>query len=68
VALDLPVGQFRPGYLFDAIVIDTRAEKGSVRLFDEFDSGEQILQKIINTASRPNIAATWVGGLNVRLP
>ncbi|WP_160006514.1 guanine deaminase [Rhizobium sp. 18055] len=68
VALDLPIGQFKPGYLFDAIVIDTKAQKGSVRLFEEFDDGEQILQKIINTASKPNIASTWVGGLNVRLP
>jgi guanine deaminase len=68
VALDLPVGQFKPGYLFDAIVIDTKAPKGSVRLFEEFDAGEQILQKIINTASKPNIASTWVGGLTVRLP
>lgn len=67
VALDLPVGQFKPGYLFDAIVIDTKAQKGSVRLFDEFDTGEQVLQKIINTASKPNIASTWVGGLNVCL-
>lgn len=68
VALDLPIGQFKPGYLFDAIVIDTKAPKGSVRLFDEFDSGEQILQKIINTASKPNIATAWVGGTNLRLP
>ncbi len=44
VALDLPVGQFKPGYLFDAIVIDTKAQKGSVRLFDEFDTGEQVLE------------------------
>ena len=68
VALDLPIGQFKPGYLFDAIVIDTKAPKGSVRLFEEFDSGEQILQKIINTASKPNIATAWVGGTNLRLP
>jgi len=68
VALDLPIGLFKPGYLFDAIVIDTKALKGSVRLFDEFDSGEQILQKIINTASKPNIATAWVGGTNLRLP
>ncbi|MDM9624759.1 guanine deaminase [Rhizobium sp. S152] len=68
VALDLPVGQFQPGYLFDAIVIDTKAEKGSVRLFDELDAGEQILQKIIYTASKANIASTWIGGQNLRLP
>jgi guanine deaminase len=68
VALDLPVGQFKPSYLFDAIVIDTKADKGSIRLFDELDAGEKILQKIVYTASKANIASTWVGGLHVRLP
>jgi|UPI000692262F guanine deaminase len=68
IALDLPVGQFQPGYQFDAIVIDTRAEKGSVRLFEELDAGDQILQKIIYTASKANISATWVGGMHIRLP
>ncbi|MGV8936616.1 MAG: guanine deaminase [Allorhizobium sp.] len=61
-ALDLPVGQFSPGYQFDAIVIDTTAEKGSIRLWDEFDQGEGILQKIIFTASKANIGTVWIGG------
>ena len=64
-ALDLPVGQFTPGYQFDAILVDTANEKGTVRLFEDRDEGEGILQKIIYTASRPNIAATWVGGRGV---
>ncbi len=61
-ALDLPVGQFSPGYRFDAIVIDTRAKAGSIRLWDEFDSGEGILQKIVFTASKANITTVWVDG------
>lgn len=65
LALDLPVGQFTPGYQFDAVLIDTTTEKGTVRLFDDRDEGEGILQKIIYTASKPNIAATWVGGRKV---
>jgi len=65
IALDLPVGQFTPGYQFDAVLIDADAEKGTVRLFEDRDKGERILQKIIYTASRPNIAATWVGGRKV---
>ncbi|QFY62576.1 guanine deaminase (plasmid) [Rhizobium grahamii] len=65
IALDLPVGQFQPGYAFDAIVIDTTAEKGSMRLFDQVEADDQILQKIIYTASKANIATTWVGGLKV---
>jgi guanine deaminase len=62
IALDLPVGQFRPGYHFDAIVIDTSAAKGSMRLFEELDAGDQILQKIVYTASKANISTVWVGG------
>ena len=60
VALDLPVGLFRPGYHFDALLVDPDAEAGTIRLFgaDPADRIEQILY----TASRPNIAATFVGG------
>ena len=61
-ALDLPVGEFSPGYQFDAIVIDTRAKGGSIRLWDEFDHGEGILQKIVFTASKANIGTVWIGG------
>jgi guanine deaminase len=67
LALDLPVGQFKPGYQFDAVVIDTKAERGSVRLWEELDDdGDQILQKIIYTASQANIASVWVGGQHIR--
>jgi guanine deaminase len=64
-ALDLPVGRFEPGCEFDAIVIDPDAEKGTMRLFEEFDQGEAILQKIIFTASRANIADVYVSGRKV---
>ena len=65
IALDLPVGQFAPGYQFDAMAIDTRVERGTIRLWDDLDQGETILQKIIYTASKPNIAKVWVGGRQV---
>jgi guanine deaminase len=65
VALDLAVGQFSPGYQFDAMVIDTTARHGTIRLWDDLDSGENILQKIIYTASRSNIAKVWIGGRDV---
>ena len=65
VALDLPVGQFSKGYQFDAIVIDTASQRGTIRLWDDLDQGENILQKIIYTASRPNIARVWIGGREV---
>lgn len=64
-ALDLPVGRFAPGCLFDAMVVDTRAEQGGIRLWDELDAGEGVLQKIVYGASRANIACVWVGGRQV---
>lgn len=66
VALDLPIGNFTPGYFFDAIAIDTTAAQGSIRLWDDLDTGEKILQKIVYTATRPNIRSVWVGGRQVR--
>jgi guanine deaminase len=65
VALDLPIGLFAPGYQFDALLIDTRAPRGTIRLWDELDHGEAILQKIVFTASKANIASVWVGGREV---
>jgi len=61
-ALDLPVGQFSPGYRFDAIVVDINADKGTIRLWGDLDTGDDILQKIIFGASRANIAGVWVDG------
>jgi guanine deaminase len=66
LALDLPTGSFTPGYHFDAIAVDTTAEQGSVRLWGDLDVGEKVLQKIVYTATRPNIAAVWVGGRQIR--
>jgi guanine deaminase len=68
IALDLPVGHFAPGYQFDALMIDTTAERGTIRLWDDLDHGENILQKIIYTASKPNIAKVWIGGRQVSRP
>jgi guanine deaminase len=61
IALDLPIGQFAPGYHFDALRIDTAAPEGDIRIFGETDP-DLILQKIIYTASRANIGSVWVGG------
>jgi guanine deaminase len=65
IALDLPVGKFAPGYQFDAMAIDATVERGTIRLWDDLDQGETILQKIIYTASKPNIAKVWIGGRQV---
>jgi len=65
IALDMPIGKFTPGYQFDAIAIDTTTERGTIRLWEDLDRGETILQKIIYTASKPNIAKVWIGGRQV---
>lgn len=64
-ALDLPVGRFEPGCQFDAILIDCAAKHGTIRLFDGLDEGEDILQKIVFTASRANIVNVWVSGRDI---
>jgi guanine deaminase len=61
-ALDLKVGQFAAGYHFDAMLIDPEAASGTIRLFDAPDDPALILEKIVMTASKSNIAAVWVGG------
>jgi guanine deaminase len=61
VALDLPIGVFKTGYQFDAIVVEAAAP-GSNLFFSPDDGAEDILQKIIYTASRANIGSVWVAG------
>jgi len=64
ILLDLPIGQFAPGFRFDAMVIDTRPHDGGIRLLAQ-SSQEDILQKIVHTANRANITRVWVDGRNV---
>jgi guanine deaminase len=64
VAVDLPIGQFAPGYRFDAMAIDAEATAGSIRLFGETDP-VAALEKMLYTASRANIATVWVDGFSV---
>ena len=64
-ALGLPVGRFAPGFHFDAIAIDPSAEKGTIRLWDNDADDDNLLQTILYTASKPNIAGVWVGGMQV---
>lgn len=60
VALDLPIGLFRPGYHFDALLLDPAAAAGTIRLFGAEPADR--IEQILYAASRPNIAATFVGG------
>ena len=59
IALDLPVGQFAPGYQFDACVIDGAAPGSNLQLAAA-DPPETVLQKIIYGAARANISQVWV--------
>jgi guanine deaminase len=65
-ALDLPVGRFAVGNAFDALIVDTQADEGSIRIFEEIDTMEDVLAKILHTASRRNIASVFVAGRPLR--
>jgi guanine deaminase len=63
IALDLPIGLFRGGYQFDAMVVGNAAG-GNLRL-EAGDSPQQVLQKIVYNAGRSNISDVWVAGRRV---
>jgi guanine deaminase len=64
VALDLPIGVFRVGFQFDALVIDARVP-GSNLHFDRQDVPEEVVQKIIYHCGRVNIREVWVANRRV---
>jgi guanine deaminase len=66
IALDLPIGQFREGYQFDAIRIDGRAAGSNLKV-DREDSAAVALQKIIYHASRADIREVWVANRRVHV-
>jgi guanine deaminase len=61
-ALDLRVGRFDEGYAFDAVAIDPQAQGGTIRLWGDEPDDLAILQSVLMTASRANVAAVWTGG------
>jgi guanine deaminase len=64
VALDLPVGVFKEGYQFDAMLVDARSRAGNLR-FDPLDPPAEILQKIVYHGGRANIREVWVANRRV---
>lgn len=60
--LDLPVGRFFLGNAFDAVIVDAEIADGGIRIFEGVDSLEDVLAKILYTASARNIAAVFVAG------
>ena len=63
ISLDLPIGMFKPGYQFDAFVLDANA--GDMTVYPE-DSPADILHKAVYLAGRANIRQVWVSGRDVR--
>ncbi|MCQ8278191.1 amidohydrolase family protein [Acetobacteraceae bacterium KSS8] len=59
--LDLPVGRFAPGMLFDAIRIDPHAPGGTLRVWGG-ESDADLLATLLYGASRANVASVWTGG------
>jgi guanine deaminase len=64
VALDLPVGVFKEGFQFDAMLVDARSRAGNLS-FDTRDPPEEVLQKIVYHGGRANIREVWVANRRV---
>lgn len=64
IALDLPVGVFREGFQFDAMVLDPATDGSNLRI-DSDESAQDILQKIVYLANRTNIREVWVANRRV---
>ena len=63
IVLDEPIGQFREGYKFDALQIDTTRENSNLHYFPELDSQEDLFQKIVYATTIENIVGVWVDGV-----
>jgi len=61
-ALELPVGRFAPGYRFDAMLVDTRRPGSNLVVWQDADSLEDVLQKIVYNVGREGIRKVWVQG------
>jgi guanine deaminase len=64
--LGIDAGQFRKGFSFDAIVVDTAPVASNVYIDEALDEPEDVLQKIVYNASKQNISRVWVRGRQVR--
>lgn len=60
LALDLPIGLFRPGYQFDAVLIDTAADQGTIRLFGA--APQLHVEQVLYSAAPANLSSVYVSG------
>jgi len=65
IVLDEPIGQFKTGYHFDALLIDPGSSNSTLSYFPELDTEKDLLQKIVYTATRGNIRQVFIGGREV---
>jgi guanine deaminase len=63
--LGLKIGLIAPGYAFDAIVVDTETRGSNIRAWEELDTPEDRVQRIIMSGGRENVVAAWVQGKRV---
>jgi guanine deaminase len=61
--LNAPVGQFRKGYHFDAMLVDTTRRNSNLHYFEALDSHEDLFQKMIYATTIDNIVSVWVDGV-----
>lgn len=65
-AAGLPVGLLAPRRRFDAIVVDTTREGGSIRRWPGLDDDPaRVFEKIVRLAGPQDISAVWVDGRQV---
>jgi guanine deaminase len=65
-ALGLPLGRIVPGLLFDALIVDTAAAGGDLRVWPGVDDDPiLVFEKIVRLAGPRNIISTWVQGRKV---
>jgi len=60
--LGIPVGRFRPGCHFDALIVDTAASASGLRRWDGIDTEERLFEKIVRLAGPADITSVRVAG------
>ncbi|MGR5133628.1 amidohydrolase family protein [Vibrio alfacsensis] len=63
--LDAKTGLLAKNHHFDAIVVEASKNVGNLRIWPEFDSPKDILEKIICLAQKENVKCVWVQGKQV---
>ncbi|BBM67163.1 guanine deaminase [Vibrio alfacsensis] len=63
--LDSKTGVFAKHFHFDAIVLEANKDVGNLRIWPDFDTPKDILEKIICLAQKENIKRVWVQGKQV---